>query len=313
MKYQIFLKLFLASLFVAGTTSLYMFAWMGNIEERISVAGLTASYILSIIGICFVISWWLEKSFFRILIEYDNSLHSITHDLRNPVSAIMGFLEYLLKGAPGPINPVQKKMLVSMERASRRLLMMINNILDVAKIEADQMKLEFVPLSLKEISSNVISIMEGMGESKHITFSLDGTDGKIVGDSVLLDRTISNLLSNAIKYCGDNGTIKVTINEDKDFASISVADNGEGIPRDKLGSIFEKYKQAGKKGSGTGLGLNFCRHAVMMHQGKIKIDSEPGKGSVFTVILPKNLEIKEDSKTKIRAAWDKVCSFCCKK
>ena len=294
MKYQILLKLFLASLFVAGTTSLYLFAWITNIENDVSVAGLTISYVFSIISICFVISWWLEKSFFKILMEYDNSLHAITHDMRNPVFAIRGFLEYLLKGTPGPINSVQQKMLLSMNRASLRLLMMINNMLDVAKVESGQMKLELKDISLKELADGVVSIMQGMGENKHIEFSVECTpeDLHINADSVLLDRAVSNLVSNAIKFCGEHGEIKITISEDKNYAYIAVSDNGEGIPKDKQKDIFEKYRQAGQKRSGTGLGLNMCRYVANLHKGSISLKSEPGKGSVFTIAIPKKLEIE---------------------
>jgi len=304
MKFQILFKLFLASLFVAGSTSLYVFAWLTNVEELVPVARLTLSYIVSVISICFVISWWLEKSFFKILMEYDNSLHSITHDLRNPVSAIMGFLDYMLKGVPGPINPVQKKMLLSMHRASLRLLLMINNMLDVAKVEAEQMKLELAPLSLKEIACNVISIMEGMGESKHITFSVEGTEGNLNGDRILLDRTISNLVSNSIKYCGDNGIVKIKVWDDLKNAYISVEDNGEGIPKDKQKTVFEKYRQAGQKRSGTGLGLNLCRYVAQLHKGKIMLSSEPGKGSVFTVCIPKSLKLNSESKNVVKPLFE---------
>lgn len=291
MKYAILLKLFLSALFVAGVTSLYMLAWLGNIEAHIPISQLTVSYIVSVIAICFIIAWWLERSFFKILMEYDNSIHSLAHDLRNPVFAIRGFLDYLLKGVPGPINPVQQKMLLSIQRALLRLLMLINNMLDVAKVEADQMKLELTEVSLRKLAESEMALMEGMGETKKIKFSVEGDDVKVNGDSVLLDRTIANLLSNAIKYCREDGFVKITISEDDKNAYIAVSDNGEGIPKDKQKQIFEKYKQAGQKKSGTGLGLNLCRSVVQLHKGKITVKSEPGKGTVFTVSIPKKLEL----------------------
>ncbi|MCR4819868.1 MAG: HAMP domain-containing histidine kinase [Elusimicrobiales bacterium] len=292
MKVQLFLKLFLSSLFIAAVTSIYVFAWLANVESPMPFAGLVSSYILALISICFVVSWWLERGFFKILLEYDNSLHMLTHDLRNPVSAIIGFLDYLLKGVPGPINPMQKKMLISMHRASMRLLGMINNILDVAKVEAGQMKLELVPVSLNELAHSVVNLMEGMGENKHIEFFIEGSEGKINGDKVLLERTIVNLISNAIKFCHEDGHIKINIKEDENSAYLSISDDGEGIPSDKIPYIFEKYKQAGKKSTGTGLGLNLCRYVAELHKGKISVKSVEGKGTVFTVRIPKNLEMR---------------------
>ena len=291
MKVQLFLKLFLSSLFIAAVTSVYVFAWLANVEDPMPFAGLVSSYIFALISICFVVSWWLERGFFKILLDYDNSLHMLTHDLRNPVSAIIGFLDYLLKGVPGPVNPVQKKMLLSMHRASMRLLGMINNILDVAKVEAGQMKLELVPVSLNELSHSLVSLMEGMGENKRIVFSIDGSEGRINGDKVLLERTIVNLISNAIKFCREDGHIKIEIKENESYAYFSISDDGEGIPADKIPYIFEKYKQAGKKSTGTGLGLNLCRYVAELHKGKIYVESVVGKGTVFTVRIPKNLEM----------------------
>lgn len=292
MKYQILIKLFLSALFVACSTSLYLFAWLRNVEESVPVYVLTFSYVFSIIAICFVISWWLERGFFKILMEYDNSLHALTHDLRNPVFAMRGFLEYLIKEVPGPVNATQKKMLISIQRASLRLLMMINNMLDIAKIEAEEMKLELEPLSLREVGSSVLSEMEGMGENKRISFSIEGTDGNINADKVLIERTISNLISNAIKFCHDDGEIKILISEDEKNAYISVSDNGEGIPNDKQKQIFEKYLQAGKKKNGTGLGLNLCKYVAQIHKGKISVESKLGQGAKFTLSIPKNLQNK---------------------
>lgn len=291
MRTKLFLKIFVSSLFIAAVTSVFVFAWLTNINESYSFIKIVVSYIISLISICFVVAWWLERGFFKILLDYDNSLHVLTHDLRNPVSAIKGFLDFMLKEIPGPINPVQRKMLLSMNRASLRLLGMINNILDVAKVEAGQMNIELVQLSLNKMAHSVIAVMEGMGENKHISFSVEGSEGTINGDSVLLERSITNLVSNAIKFCPENGTVKISIKEDEKFAYLSVIDNGEGIPKDKLKDVFEKYRQAGQKRSGTGLGLNLCRYVSMLHKGKITVESVLGKGTVFTMHIPKNLAL----------------------
>lgn len=295
MRTKLFLKIFVSSLFIAAVTSIFVFAWLTNINESYSFIKIVVSYIISLISICFVVAWWLERGFFKILMDYDNSLHVLTHDLRNPVTAIKGFLDYILKEIPGPINPVQRKMLLSMNRASLRLLGMINNILDVAKVEAGQMKLELVSLSLNQLAQSVISVMEGMGENKNISFSVEGSDGVINGDSVLLERSITNLVSNAIKFCPENGRIKISIKEDEKMVYLSVIDNGEGIPPDKLKDVFEKYRQAGQKRSGTGLGLNLCRYVSMLHKGKITVESVLGKGTTFTMHLPKHLMLSSEN------------------
>lgn len=297
MKIKLFIKLFLASLFVSGVTSIFLFAWLARIQTPmlpyIPFIGYVSGYIISITSVSIVTSWWLEKSFFKILKENDASLHLLTHDLRNPVTAVRGFLSFLLDGTAGPINNEQRGMLHSIDRASMRILHIINNILDISKVEAGKMKLELSPIKLKEIAANVISMMEVLGEGKRLRFGLEGDDGNLNADSVLMERLITNLVSNAIKFCMEDGIVNIKIKEEPKYVVMEVSDDGEGIPPEYIGKIFEKYEQAGRKGKGTGLGLNLCNFVAQAHHGTITVKSEQGHGSTFTVTIPKNLSFSK--------------------
>jgi len=230
----------------------------------------------------------LDKELARIKDEF---LHSITHDLRNPMGAIKGFVEFLLKEIPGPVNEAQKKMLISIDRASFRLLGMINNILDSAKMEAGKMEIGLSPVNLREIASRVNALMESLGQRKHIRFELEGADQTTVNaDSGLMERMFTNLIGNAIKFTPEDGIITTGFSDDGDHITAWVRDTGDGIPPEYLDKVFEKFEQVkGQKAGGTGLGLTICKYVASAHLGKVWAESEPGKGAKFLFTIPKNL------------------------
>ena len=231
----------------------------------------------------------LDKELARIKDEF---LHSITHDLRNPMGAIKGFVEFMIKEIPGPINEAQKKMLVSIDRASFRLLGMINNILDVAKMEAGKMDIKLAPVNLREVAARVIELMESLGQRKHIRFDLEGPAELVVNaDSGLMERMFTNLIGNAIKFTPENGVITAGMSDDGKTVSGWVRDTGDGIPPEYLAKVFEKFEQVkGQKAGGTGLGLTICKFVASAHQGRIWAESEPGKGAKFIFSFPKDLQ-----------------------
>ncbi len=226
----------------------------------------------------------------------DDFLHSITHDLRNPMGAIKGFVEFMLKEIPGPINESQKKMLISIDRASFRLLGMINNILDSAKMHAGKMEISLAPLNLREVALRVNSLMESLGQRKHLRFEVEGAEQTLVNaDSGLMERMFTNLIGNAIKFTPENGAITCGISDDGDHLTAWVRDTGDGIPPEYLDKVFEKFEQVkGQKAGGTGLGLTICKYVASAHLGKIWAESEPGKGAKFLFTIPKNLA-KDDA------------------
>lgn len=243
----------------------------------------------------------LDKELARIKDEF---LHSITHDLRNPMGAIKGFVEFLVKEIPGPVNAAQKKMLVSIDRAAFRLLGMINNILDVAKVEAGKMEVKLAPLNLRETATRVIELMESLGQRKQLRFELEGDKDVVVNaDQGLMERMFTNLIGNAIKFTPENGVITAGISADDLTVAAWVRDTGDGIPPEYLGKVFEKFEQVkGQKAGGTGLGLTICKYVAAVHLGRIWVESEPGCGAKFLFSFPRNLEKDEAGQVVVRQA-----------
>lgn len=228
----------------------------------------------------------LDKELDRIKDEF---LHSITHDLRNPMGAIKGFVEFMIKEIPGPVNEAQKKMLVSIDRAAFRLLGMINNILDAAKMEAGKMELKLTEMNLREVAARVIELMESLGQRKQIKFQIEGPEQLLItADSGLMERMFTNLIGNSIKFTPENGTITIGMSDGGDSIQAWVRDTGDGIPPEYLDKVFEKFEQVkGQKAGGTGLGLTICKYVAEAHKGRIWAESDPGKGAKFVFSIPK--------------------------
>ncbi|PIS46460.1 MAG: hypothetical protein COT17_08500 [Elusimicrobia bacterium CG08_land_8_20_14_0_20_51_18] len=230
----------------------------------------------------------LDKELERIKEEF---LHSITHDLRNPMGAIKGFVEFMLKEIPGPVNEAQKKMLVSIDRAAFRLLGMINNILDAAKMRAGKMEINLSTFDIREVAARVLDLMESLGQRKKIKFAVDSPrEMTVIGDANLLERVFTNLVGNSIKFTPEEGTITIGIRKEERVLRAWVEDTGDGIPLDYIGKVFEKFEQVkGQKAGGTGLGLTISKNVVEAHKGKIWAEYREGKGALFVFTLPLNL------------------------
>lgn len=253
--------------------------------------------------------------------ELDNMketfLHSITHDLRNPMTSIIGFLKFLKEGVGGPLTEQQKKMVDTMSRSSQKLLAMINDILDIAKLEAGKMHLNLENANIIQVAKSAATILDAMFTKKSINFSIEASPEveniTIRMDSALIERVFINLLSNAIKFTPEGGKVAINIKKTGDgrretgdektkqpstiyhlpstvssnFIQVSVIDTGEGIPPDFMDKIFQKFQQVvGQKRGGTGLGLTICKYIVEAHGGKIWVESKLGEGSKFSFTLP---------------------------
>lgn len=238
----------------------------------------------------------LEKQIENLKEEF---LHSITHDLRNPMTSIKGFLKFLLDGIAGEINEQQKKMLTTMDRASEKLLTLINDILDIAKLEAGKLDVALEQTNLREMGTHVIEAAQGISQRKQITFefSFDESLNPINADKKLVERVITNLIGNAVKFTPDEGHIILEIKNEDNNIRVAVIDNGEGIPPDYIDKVFDKFKQvAGQRKGGTGLGLTICKYLVESHRGRIWVESKLGVGSKFIFTIPKNLTKTKDGK-----------------
>ncbi|MBN1822774.1 MAG: HAMP domain-containing protein [Endomicrobiales bacterium] len=233
----------------------------------------------------------LEKELDRMK---DDFLHSITHDLRNPMTSIRGFLKFLMDGVAGPISEQQKKMLSVMDSASLKLLGLINDILDIAKLESGRMTINLSECDLKTIAQKSIEISEGLALKKNVKIKLNAAPEhfpRIKCDPDLIERVFSNLLGNALKFSYDGSVVTANLSEHENGIQATVSDQGEGIPPEYVEKIFTKFQQvAGQRKGGTGLGLTICKHIVEAHLGKIWVESKLGEGSKFIFTLPKNPE-----------------------
>ncbi|MDE2293253.1 MAG: PAS domain-containing protein, partial [Elusimicrobia bacterium] len=218
-------------------------------------------------------------------------LHSITHDLRNPLGSIVGFLEFLRKGVVGVLNPQQKGMVDSMLKSANRLMTLVNNILDVAKMETHELELNLREASLAGLASHSIEILASLAQRRGIVIELDAAEEfTLVCDPDQIERVITNLLGNAIKFAPDDGRIVVHVVDLGPEMRVCVEDNGPGIPATHLDKIFAKFEQVpGQKRGGTGLGLTICKRFVEAHKGRIWVESELGKGARFYFTVPKDL------------------------
>ncbi|GAB4030172.1 MAG: hypothetical protein Fur0012_05680 [Elusimicrobiota bacterium] len=235
----------------------------------------------------------LAKELERIKEEF---LHSITHDLRNPMGAIKGFVEFMLKEIPGPLTEAQRKMLVSMDRAAFRLLGMVNNILDIAKMEAGKMDINLADTDMAEVARKSVELMESLAAKKKIAFEVLADSAYLIScDAQLMERVFINLIGNAIKFTPENGKIMIGMKKDREWFYAWVEDTGEGLPMDYVDRVFEKFEQVkGQKAGGTGLGLTICKHITRAHLGDIWAEQEAGKGARFVFKIPLGLKKYED-------------------
>lgn len=231
----------------------------------------------------------------------EDFLHYITHDLRNPLGSAIGFLDLLLKGTAGVLNVDQQAIVSSVRRSTTRLMGLINNILDIAKMESGRLRLQLKTTSLAGIAGRSIGILEQLAKAKNISVHLVAVEEfSVKADGDMLERVFTNLLGNAIKYTPEGGTITLSLAEDGAFIRCCVEDTGEGIPADYLSRVFEKFEQVqGNRKGGTGLGLTISRFFVEAHCGKIWVESEVGRGSRFIFTVPKNLVLDERGNARI--------------
>ena len=231
----------------------------------------------------------------------EDFLHYITHDLRNPLGSAMGFLDLLLKGTAGVLNSDQHSIVSSVRRSTSRLMSLINNILDIAKMEAGRMCLQLKIASMAGVAGRAIDILEQLARAKNVTIKLAAEEEfSIALDADMIERVFTNLIGNAIKYTPEGGTVTVSIVEDGAALKCGVSDTGEGIPADYLSRVFEKFEQVqGQRRGGTGLGLTISRFFVEAHRGRIWAESDPGHGARFYFVIPKGLVAADDGSARI--------------
>ncbi len=216
-----------------------------------------------------------------------NFLTHVSHEIRTPLTSILGYAEMLIKEFAGALNDKQKEFINDIQVSGVHLMGMINEILDLSKIEAGAMKLNLSEFDISTAVNEACNIVAPLAAKKEIDIAIDIKPFKINADYQKIQQILFNLLSNSIKYTPIGGHIWVNANKTENEVIISVKDNGIGIARENHSKIFEKFEQIVKNREiSTGLGLSITKELVKLHNGEIKLISEEGKGAEFKIILP---------------------------
>ena len=261
----------------------------GNLEARVPEGGKDeiASLAASINEMARTLGADLERQrkLERVRTEF---LGNVSHELRTPIFSIQGFLETLMDGAVDD-PAVNREFLAKAHAHAERLNALLNDLIEISRIESGEMKLSFRWFALNPFLEGVHDDMHPLAERKQIALTTEYPgvpDLRVYGDRDRLKQVMTNLIENAVKYTEQGGKVRVGVLLEKDQALISVTDSGIGIADEHQGRIFERFYRVDKDRSrevgGTGLGLAIVKHIVEAHGGVITVQSEPGKGSVFT-------------------------------
>src|SRR5438132_13931072 len=219
----------------------------------------------------------------------------MSHELRTPLNAIIGFSEVLYERMFGEINDKQAEYLSDILESGRHLLSLINDILDLSKIEAGRMELEPSEFDLPSAIENTLILVRERAQRRGVQLgrTVDERLGIIRADERKVKQVLLNLLSNALKFTPERGEIDVRARVHNGDAEISVADTGVGIAPEDQEAVFEEFRQVGataRKVEGTGLGLAISRKFIELHGGRIWVKSQPGTGSTFAFTLPLTID-----------------------
>jgi signal transduction histidine kinase len=222
-------------------------------------------------------------------------LANMSHELRTPLNAILGYAELIMDGLYGETPGKMRDVLDRIQKNGKHLLGLINDVLDLSKIEAGQLSLALTDYSLKDVVQSVFSAVEPLASEKRLAFTID-VPPKLPqghGDERRITQVLLNLVGNAIKFT-DAGEVAINAAAQNGSFTVAVRDTGPGISQSDQGKIFEEFQQADnsttKAKGGTGLGLAIARRIMEMHGGKLWVESEIGQGSTFTFSLPVEVE-----------------------
>jgi signal transduction histidine kinase len=230
-------------------------------------------------------------------------LANMSHELRTPLNAILGYTELILDNIYGETPQKMRGVLERVQRNGKHLLGLINDVLDLSKIEAGQLTLALADYSLKEVVQNVFSAVESLANEKKLALRIEmpSTLPTGRGDERRLTQVLLNLVGNAIKFT-DQGEVAVKASATNGAYTLSVCDTGPGIPPADQAKIFEEFQQADssatKKKGGTGLGLSIARRIIEMHGGRIWVESQVGKGATFSINLPIKVEQQKSERAR---------------
>ncbi|HXI03957.1 MAG TPA: HAMP domain-containing sensor histidine kinase, partial [Candidatus Saccharimonadales bacterium] len=219
-----------------------------------------------------------------------NFMANVSHELQTPLVSIKGYTEMILKGRLGPLTDEQERGLKVALRNVDRLIGLIESLLSFARSEKDAEPLRVEVFSLRSAVDEVAELLREKAAKRHVTVKVQFPSGDLTirADRNRIVQVFINLVSNAIKYNREGGRVEIEATRgSRAMARVEVRDTGQGIPREALEKVFERfYRGASESGPGTGLGLSITRDILRLHGCQIRVDSEPGKGSVFSFTLP---------------------------
>ncbi|KFE65261.1 PAS domain-containing sensor histidine kinase [Hyalangium minutum] len=224
----------------------------------------------------------------------DEFFANMSHELRTPLNAVLGQAEALEEGIFGPVTPEQRSALKTIEESGRHLLSLINDVLDITKSSVGHLELEFGHVPVEEVCQESLRLVREQARRRGITvcYASDGAVPSVWADRRRLRQVLINLLSNAKKFTPQGGQVGLLVQAGPDgTVAFTVWDTGRGIPEEDRARIFEPFVQLDsgldRCQEGSGLGLALVRRLVALHQGRVELESEVGKGSRFTVVLPR--------------------------
>ena len=221
-------------------------------------------------------------------------LASMSHEFRTPLNAIIGFSELMATGLSGRLTDQQKEHVTDIFTSGQHLLSLVNDILDLSKVEAGRMELQMNEFNIERLVESSIALFKEKAYKHSLQMTLKITHGldTMIGDERKIKQVLFNLLGNAVKFTPDGGRIQVeaTLTNDKEFLKYSVSDTGIGISPEDQNKLFKPFEQVDtrltRKYKGTGLGLSLCKQLVELHGGRIWVENEVGKGSKFIFVIP---------------------------
>jgi signal transduction histidine kinase len=221
-------------------------------------------------------------------------LANMSHELRTPLNAIVGFSQLLVDGKAGPLEPTQREYLDDVLTSARHLVQLLNDVLDLSKIEAGRISLCPEEIDVAQIVDEVVAILRETAMRKRIRVrvTVDPALGPVLADPRRLKQILYNYLANALKFTGDGGTVDVRARaEGEGSYRIEVEDTGIGIRPEDLGRLFQEFEQLEPAvPGGTGLGLALVRRIAEAQRGRVEVTSTPGVGSMFSAVLPRQPE-----------------------
>ena len=222
-------------------------------------------------------------------------LATMSHELRTPLNAIIGFSEVLHEQMFGELNERQLAYVDDVLAAGKHLLSLINDVLDLAKIEAGRMELELSEVAVPEVLRSAVSLHgeRASREGVELALTTEPEEITITADERRVRQVVFNLVSNAVKFTPSDGRVDISARTEDGHVEVAVADTGPGIAAEDRKRIFEEFEQTdeGRKAEGTGLGLPLSRKLVELHGGRLWVESEPGRGSTFRFTLPLEQEV----------------------